>query len=474
MVAGPWVLSLLKILRSWYILLPGLNVRFLKRKQLLAGKKILKAVPAVVLQHEKWSFTMKLSQFGEQFTGGAGILSLMDDLGNALATGGDDMIMMGGGNPGHVPGFQEIIQKRLQNLAADTASFQKLIGIYDPPQGEKDFVDVLAALLSREYGWDVGPENICLTNGSQAGFFLLFNMFAGKHSDGSSRKIRLPIAPEYIGYADLGTSDSFFISTRPRIELLPDNLFKYHVDFDNLSMGTETGAICVSRPTNPTGNVLTDDEIAKLDILAQVHGVPLILDNAYGVPFPGIIYSSAKPVWNENIIVCLSLSKLGLPAARTGIMVARKEVINAVSGMNAIMNLATGSFGAMLAHELVESGEVLKVSQEVIRPFYQQKMEKAVENFHAALAGTPYKLHKPEGAMFLWLWFKDMPISSHELYQRLKKRNVLVVSGHFFFPGLEQEWQHQNECIRVTYSQDEEQVARGIKIISEEVKKAYC
>lgn len=416
---------------------------------------------------------MKLSQFGERFTSGAGILSLMDDLGNALASGGDDMIMMGGGNPGHVPGFQEVVQQRLQALAADTDSFRKLIGAYDPPQGEKDFVDVLAGLLSREYGWELGPENICLTNGSQAGFFLLFNLFGGVSADGEMRKIRLPLAPEYIGYADLGVCDDFFVSTRPRIELLEDNLFKYHVDFDQLAVGSETGAICVSRPTNPTGNVLTDEEITALDALARKHDIPLILDNAYGVPFPGIIYGEAKPVWNENIVVCLSLSKLGLPAARTGIIIAREEIIKAVSGMNAIMNLATGSFGAMLAHEMVASGEILRLSREVIRPFYQGKMEMAVEGFQRELAGTPYRLHKPEGAMFLWLWFKDLPISSHELYQRLKARNVLVVSGHFFFPGLDPSWSHCQECIRVTYSQDEDQVARGIKIIAEEVKKAY-
>lgn len=416
---------------------------------------------------------MKLSGFGEQFTSGAGILSLMEDLGNALATGGDDMIMMGGGNPGHVPGFQDVIQKRLQFLAQDKASFQKLIGVYDPPQGEKDFVDVLANLLSREYGWDIGPENVALTNGSQAGFFLLFNMFGGQYPDGVAKKIRLPLAPEYIGYADLGREDDFFVSTRPKIELLDDNLFKYHVDFENLTIGEETGALCVSRPTNPTGNVLTDDEIAKLDVLAREHDIPLILDNAYGVPFPGIVFTDVKPIWNENTIVCMSLSKLGLPAARTGIIIARKEVIKAVSGMNAIMNLSTGSFGAMLAHDIVESGEVLTLSRDVIRPFYQEKMEKAVEKFHTALDGTPYKLHKPEGAMFLWLWFKDLPISSHELYQRLKERNVLVVSGHFFFPGLENEWQHQHECIRVTYSQEEDKVTRGIEIIAEEVKKAY-
>jgi valine--pyruvate aminotransferase len=416
---------------------------------------------------------MKLSLFGEQYTSGAGILSLMDDLGNALAAGGDDMVMMGGGNPGHIPGFQDVMQKRLQALAADTELFQKLIGVYDPPQGEKDFGQALAKLLRREYGWDLGPENICLTNGSQAGFFLLFNMFAGPYREGGVKKIRLPLAPEYIGYADLGHGDDFFISSRPRIELLADRFFKYHVDFANLEIGDETGAICVSRPTNPTGNVMSDEEIAALDVLARKHDVPLILDNAYGVPFPGIIFSEAKPIWNENIVVCLSLSKLGLPATRTGIIVARKEIIKAVSGMNAIMNLATGSFGAMLAQEIVASGEVLKLSREVIRPFYQNKMEKAVALFQKELEGTPYKIHKPEGAMFLWLWFEDLPITSHNLYERLKARNVLVVSGHFFFPGLENAWKHCDECIRVTYSQDEEQVAKGIKIIAEEVKKAY-
>ena len=416
---------------------------------------------------------MKISKFGKQFTSGAGILSLMDDLGNALASGGDDMIMMGGGNPGHVPGFQDVIQKRLLKLAADKESFKKLIGVYDPPQGDLEFVDVLADLLRREYGWEVDRENIALTNGSQAGFFLLFNLFAGDYENGEKKKIRLPLAPEYIGYADLGACDSFFVANRPQIKLLDDNLFKYHVDFDNIHIGAETGAICVSRPTNPTGNVLTDQEIAELDVLARKNEIPLILDNAYGVPFPGIIYTEAKPIWNENIVVCLSLSKLGLPAARTGIIVARKEIVKAVSGMNAIMNLATGSFGSMLAQDLVETGEVLSISQKVIKPFYEGKMKKAIALFHDKLAGTPYKIHSPEGAMFLWLWFRDMPISSHELYQRLKERNVLVVSGHFFFPGLDEPWQHEKECIRVTYSQDDEKVAKGIQIIAEEVKKAY-
>jgi valine--pyruvate aminotransferase len=93
---------------------------------------------------------------------------------------------------------------------------------------------------------------------------------------------------------------------------------------------------------------------------------------------------------------------------------------------------------------------------------------------HTEFADLPYRIHRPEGAMFLWLWFEGLPITSLILYERLKKRGVLVISGHSFFPGLEDDpWRHKGECLRVTYSQDERQVEKGITIIAEEVRKAF-
>ena len=65
--------------------------------------------------------------------------------------------------------------------------------------------------------------------------------------------------------------------------------------------------------------------------------------------------------------------------------------------------------------------------------------------------------------------------ASEELYLRLKARGVLVAPGQDFFIGLEDEdWPHRNECIRVSYAQDEEQVKAGVKIIAEEVAAAYA
>lgn len=411
---------------------------------------------------------MKLSVFGEKFSAGAGILSLMDDLGNALAEGGK--IMMGGGNPGHIPEIQAVMAARLRALSEDGNLLRRLIGIYDPPRGERDFLRNLAALLRREYGWGLTEENICLTNGSQGAFFLLFNILAGVMADGGRRRILLPMAPEYIGYADLGLVDDFFVSVRPRIETMAADLFKYRVDFGQIAITDEIGAICVSRPTNPTGNVLTNDEIAGLSRLARENGIPLIIDSAYGLPFPGMVYTDATPVWQEGMVLCLSLSKFGLPAVRTGIVVADPGLIRLLSGANAVVNLAPGSFGAMLANDIVRSGEIIRLSREVVQPFYRRRMERALACIRDCFDGLAYRVHVPEGAFFLWLWFPGLPITGRGLYERLKRRGVVVVPGDSFFPGLPPGWRHVDECVRITYAQDEDEVRRGIEIIAEELR----
>lgn len=416
---------------------------------------------------------MKLSAFGEKFAGESGITSLMDDLGNALASQ-QDMIMMGGGNPSLIPEVQDIFRQRMQEIINQPTMLDRFIGLYDPPQGEKEFISELAKLLHNQFGWNITADNICLTNGSQSAFFMLFNMFGGAFSDGSKKQIQLPLAPEYIGYADAGISSDLFTAGHPNIEYLDDHVFKYHVDFNDITIDDHIGAICVSRPTNPTGNVLTDDEVAKLDQLAKDHNIPLIIDNAYGTPFPNLIFTKAEPIWNENIILSMSLSKLGLPATRTGIVVANEEVINALTTTNAIMNLSPGSAGSLLALDLVKSGDIMRLSENTIRPYYENKANQAVAWVHQDFSGCPYYIHKPEGAMFLWLWFKNLPITSLELYERLKQRGVLIVSGHYFFPGInDPDWRHQHECIRLTYSQDATSVKKGISIIAEEVKKTY-
>lgn len=423
----------------------------------------------------QWSMSYKYSEIGQALASGSGIGELMDDLGHALANAGPSMKMLGGGQPAQISEVNQIWRERLVEISEDAEASIRLLSVYDPPQGNPAFIHAVAKLLRDSFGWEIGPENICLTSGGQTAFFYLFNLLAGEMPDGSKRKIVFPLVPEYIGYAAQGLDPEIFRSIRPSIEHGAHHEFKYHIDFDHLKIGPETAALCVSRPTNPTGNVLSNTEISRLSEIAKSYRIPLIIDNAYGAPFPGIIFTEATPIWDKHIILTLSLSKLGLPGTRTGIVVGPPEIINALSSMTAITGLANPSIGQQIARPIIESGEILRLSREVIRPFYQKKSKFAQAAVREIFGERfPWHMHRSEGALFLWLWFPGLPIRSSELYDRLKMRDVLVIPGHHFFFGCgDEDWPHRHECIRVSFAMEECTVRDGLTTIAEEVEKVF-
>lgn len=415
-----------------------------------------------------------LSSFAERFTRPSGIAELMQDLGEAVNSGDPELCMLGGGNPALIPEVMDVFRQEAQHLL-DEKTLDHSLAFYSTPQGDQAFIEALCHFLNDEYQWGITSKNIALTNGSQNSFFYLFNMFAGEIAQDNKehtkpKKILFPLSPEYIGYRDLGLSDDMFVSQKPSIEYLDNHQFKYHIDFEKLTITDDIAAICVSRPTNPTGNVISNEELKTLDRLAQQHNIPLIIDNAYGLPFPGAIYSDADLHWNKNIILGMSLSKLGLPGVRTGIIIAAEPIIDIVSRMNGILCLAPNNIGASLTTRLIKSKQILSLRDQLIRPYYIDKRDFAIKLIHQLFDNIPVHIHKPEGAFFLWLWFPELPITSKTLYQRLKKKKVLVIPGEDFFVDIEEDWQHQYQCLRINYAQSHSQVEQGLRIIAEEVK----
>lgn len=418
--------------------------------------------------------SVKLSDFGRKLASGSGINELMDDLGKSLNED-KSMLMLGGGNPAAVPEVLEKLRRQMIEICASKTRFKNLIGDYDTPQGNREFIVSLTRMFNKKYKWGLKPENVAITNGSQSACFFIFNMLAGHRSGAKKGKVLFPLVPEYIGYSDQGIEKGSFVAVKPSLEILAPHEFKYHIDFNALKLDSSIRLMCVSRPTNPSGNVITDEEILHLQKLASQKGIYLLVDNAYGAPFPDIVFNTVQPTWNERTILMFSLSKLGLPATRTGIVIADEKIISALSEINAVISLATGSVGAGLVLDWVKDGSIMKMSRQIIKPFYHERSLNAIAAFKKAMNDDlPYFIHQCEGSMFLWLWFKGLPISSSELYRRLKKRKVLVVSGHYFFPGFTRNWKHRHECIRVNYAQDPAVVRKGLNIIAEEVCRAYA
>jgi len=400
-------------------------------------------------------------------SGPSGIQELMDDLGNAL-TVYPDMRMLGGCQPAAIPEVMALWRGRMAELMEDGAALDKMLLNYDPPGGNPLFKEAFAAFLSRECQWPVTRDNVGVISGSQTAMFQLFNLLAG-----TDKRILFPLMPDYIGYANQNLRPGMFTSLAGQIEERGEHEFKYRIDFDRLVLGPDIAAVALSCPTNPTGNVITQEEFDRLKAMTQAAGIPLILDCAYGYPFPDVVYTGFEPVWEPGLIFSISLSKIGLPGVRTAMIVADAPIVKSLSNINAIMSLANGHVGQTLLMPLLADDRLRRISREVVRPFYHSRSERAVEVLTAALGNrTSWALHSRDGAFFLWLWLKDLRIPAKELYERLKKRTVLIIPGHYFAFGLETPWQQPSQCVRITFSQRPEIVQEGLEILAEEAIKA--
>ncbi|MFA6734721.1 MAG: valine--pyruvate transaminase, partial [Sphaerochaetaceae bacterium] len=435
--------------------------------------------------------SMELSDFGSKLTSRSGILSLMDDLGKPLPKGVTPY-PLGGGNPARIPQVEAAYRREMEALLADGDAFENVIAHYDAPQGRMRFVEQVSSYLSHTYGWKIGPENVAVLNGSQSAMFDLFNLFSGSFTRDRhtwKKTVLFPLMPEYVGYADQGIEPDTFVSLPSRCTYLGEHTFKYAIDFPlveeyleahtNEGEDGQVGAICVTRPTNPSGNVLTDQEIHHLSDLAHAHGIPLLVDNAYGLPFPDIVFiDHAEPIWNQDIILSMSLSKIGLPAIRTGIVVARKEIITALSNINAIVSLTSGSMGQVLAGSLIESGKLVELAKHAVQPYYQKRARQTQQWIETFFAGTDYAYHKMEGSIFCWLYLPRLSLPTCQFYEVLKQQGVITVPGEYSFFGHPDQKEgkpyphpHFTKCLRLNYSAPEEKVETGLRIIAEQYRK---
>ena len=107
-------------------------------------------------------------------------------------------------------------------------------------------------------------------------------------------------------------------------------------------------------------------------------------------------------------------------------------------------------------------------------PFYRDRSLLAVNLLREAIDDPRLNIHKPEGSIFLWLWFEELGITTSELYQRLKQKGLLVIPGKYFFPGQREISGHGESCIRMNFVQSESDLKRGVEILADELRRCWA
>lgn len=415
-----------------------------------------------------------LSQFGSQMSQLTGVRAIMKDIIETLRnSGGREFINLSAGNPVILPEVEQLWRDCTQELL-DSDEYGEVVCRYGSSQGYTPLIEAIVKDFNARYGLELSDRHVLITGGSQALYLYAANAFGGYTTSGELRQIVLPLSPDYTGYGGVTLTPEALVAYKPTLEIDEErHRFKYRPDFSQLQINEQTGCVIFSRPCNPTGNVISDEEVRKIAELAASHGVPVLVDSAYAPPFPALNFTDMTPQFGENIIHCMSLSKAGLPGERIGIAIGDPDSIQILESFQTNACIHSSRYGQAIAAKAIASGRLADLAVHVIRPHYRHKIEVLENTLDTAMPDVPWYLHQGEGAIFAWLWLKDLPITDWEFYQELKQVGVIAVPGSTFFPGLREDWQHKQQCLRISLTATETEIAEAMKRLAKVAQRVY-
>ncbi|HEY9862533.1 MAG TPA: valine--pyruvate transaminase, partial [Candidatus Obscuribacterales bacterium] len=343
-----------------------------------------------------------LTQFGTQMSHLTGVRAIMKDIIETLRAGnGQEFINLSAGNPVILPAVEQLWRDCTTELLA-SADYGEVVCRYGSSQGYQPLIEAIQRDFNQRYGLNLSDRNILITPGSQALYFYAANALGGYTPSGDLKQIVLPLSPDYTGYGGVTLIPEALVAYKPALDIDESvHRFKYRPDFSQLEINETTGFVLFSRPCNPTGNVLTGEEVQKIAALATPHNVPVLIDSAYAPPFPALNFTDMTPVFGDNIVHCMSLSKAGLPGERVGIAIGDEKVIQVLESFQTNLCIHSSRYGQAIAARAIASGALAEISTQVIRPYYQKKFTVVETSLDQAMPqDIPWFLHRGEGAIF--------------------------------------------------------------------------
>ena len=247
---------------------------------------------------------MRFSPRVERLSGaGAGVWGVHADAAR-LRDAGRDVIFLTVGDPDQAPPAAVV--------EATIAALRRNRTGYAPTIGYPRLREAIAARLRRRTGQPCGADNVVVTPGAQGGLFCVLQCLAGPGDE-----VIVP-EPAYATYeAVVGASGARMVNVRLRAER------GFHPDLDDIAAAVtpRTRVVWINSPHNPTGAVLTAEEVAGIAELCRDRDLWLLSDEVYeDLAFARPHVSPwSLPGMAERTVVVSSLSKShAMPGFRLG------------------------------------------------------------------------------------------------------------------------------------------------------------
>jgi valine--pyruvate aminotransferase len=411
---------------------------------------------------------MELSLIGTKMAAMSGLRSIMEDIAaSTAASGTQEWLNLSIGNPAPLPPVIALWQRLIGQASAE--GFAEASCQYGPSRGAAPLIQAIADYFNQRYGWNIGAQNIIVGPGSQMLCFIAAALYSGPWASSGSR-VTLVMSPDYTGYQGLCMDPGGVAGIGSIARKDEDRYFHYDLDLQAARERADIGLILLSSPCNPSGRSIDSAELAFFTDIAEQRDIPVLLDQAYGEPFPCIERTLVPPPNHPNVINCFSLSKAGLPGERIGFAIGPERYITPMVAFLANSALHASRLAQAAVAIGLRTGEIDDAVATTITPFYANRREVAERLLLKFMPiDVDWRMYPGTGGMFAWVWIDEDWFDDLSLYELLKRKHVFVAPGRNFFAGSTQQDRHSTRCFRISLTMPEDVLTEGIRRIAEAI-----
>ncbi|MFC1899279.1 aminotransferase class I/II-fold pyridoxal phosphate-dependent enzyme [Chloroflexota bacterium] len=192
---------------------------------------------------------------------------------------------------------------------------------------------------------------------------------------------------------------------------------------------TNTRAILLGYPANPTGAVMTRDKLTEIAEIAEKHQIPVISDEIYADLVYGVEHTcfSALPEMKDQSVLLGGFSKAyAMTGWRIGYAAAPKDIISEMTKIHQYTMMCAPTMAQVAALEALKSGSA-SVAEMVTD--YNRRRLVIVKGLNEI--GLP--CFEPKGAFYAFPSIQSTGMTSEEFAEKLLvEEKVAVVPGSAF------------------------------------------
>jgi len=322
---------------------------------------------------------------------------------------------------------------------------------YTPAAGIFEARQAVAGFVTRMLKTEVDPAEVVLVPGSKN--VLLFTLLACIEP---GDEVILP-DPGYPAYA----SQVNFLGAVPKVVTLREET-GFRMDLEELAsvVTPKTRMLIINTPQNPTGGVLTEEDVRFVCDLAQEHDLIVVSDEIYSQLVYGFDHVSplSQPGMRERTVLMDGVSKsYAMTGWRLGYAVAPKALAAKLDQLMINSSSCAAAFTQIAAIEALSAPESAHAVNRMVKVF-EHRRDLIVDGLNE-IPGI--RCTRPQGAFYAFPNVEGTGFGERELADRLlSEAGVAVLPGTAFGEA-------GKGYIRIAYTQSEDELLRGLQRIKE-------